>query len=151
METKSLATALAHRYKTRDPFRLANEMGYLVIYTPLEGIRGFYQYIKRCHIIYIDNKIDEQEAAFVCAHELGHSIIHKGYNRIFLDTHTFMPTGRYERDADRFAADLLFDDYDLQELMRCPITTVADSLGIDIELAEYRMRSVQPILFSEFN
>ena len=150
MEIKSLAVSLAKKHGTRDPFRLCKALGYIVIFTPLEGIRGFYQHVKRCHIIYIDNQLDEEEAAFVCAHELGHSFLHRGLNRIFMDKHTHMTTSRYEWEADKFAADLLFDDYDLQDLLECSITTVADCLGVDIRLAEYRMSTVQPVMFSDY-
>ena len=150
MDIKRLASSLAWKHGTRDPIRLAKYMGYLVIYVPLEGIRGFYQYVKRCHIIYLDEQLDEHEAAFVCAHELGHSLLHRGCNRIFMDRHTHMVTSRYELEADRFAVDLLFDDYDLQDLLDCSITTVADCLGVPLELAEYRINSVEPVMFSDY-
>lgn len=148
METKALASRLARCHGTRDPVRIAKELGYILIDTPLEGVRGYYQYAHRCHIIYVDNGLPGRERRWVYAHELGHSLLHKGLNRIFMDTYTNMVTSRFERDADRFAADLLFDDYDLQDLLACPISTVAGCLGISYELAEYRMNSVNYCLFS---
>jgi len=148
MQTKVLASSLARYHGTRDPVRIAKALGYILIDTPLEGVRGYYQYTHRCHIIYVDNGLPRRERCWVCAHELGHALLHKGVNRIFLDTHTNMVTSRFERDADRFAADLLFDDYDLQDFLGYSISTVADCLGISYELAEYRMGSVSLCLFS---
>ena len=148
METKRLADSLVQRYHTRDPFRIADELGYTIIYTPLVGVRGFYQYIKRCHIIYLDNSLDEPVACFVCAHELGHSFLHRDYNRIFMDTRTFMVTSRYETEADHFAADLIYDDYDLQDYLGLPLPTAAACLGLSERLAAYRLQSVQPTLWS---
>lgn len=148
METKRLADSLVQRYHTRDPFRIADELGYTIIYTPLVGVRGFYQYIKRCHIIYLDNSLEEPVACFVCAHELGHSFLHRDYNRIFMDTRTFMVTSLYETEADHFAADLIYDDYDLQDYLGLPLPTAAACLGLSERLAAYRLQSVQPTLWS---
>lgn len=147
MDTKALATQMARYHGTRDPARIAAALGYILIDTPLEGIRGFYQYVNRCHIIYVDNNLPGRERCWVYAHELGHSLLHKGMNRIFMDTHTYMVTSRYEKEADRFAVDLLFDDYDLQDFLEYSTPTVAECLGISYELAEYRMGSVNPRLF----
>ena len=69
MDTKRLANSLARKYGTRDPFKIADALGYAIIYTPLVGVRGFYQYLKRCHIIYLDASLDGNTARFVCAHE----------------------------------------------------------------------------------
>lgn len=146
METKCLANSLVQKYGTRDPFKIADALGYTIIYTPLVGVRGFYQYIKRCHIIYVDNSLEDNVAGFVCAHELGHSFLHQGYNRIFMDTRTFMVTSRYETEADHFAADLIYDDYDLQDYLDFPLPTAAACLGLSEPLAAYRLGSVQPTL-----
>lgn len=149
MDIKCLAEKLVRKFGTRDPFKIAEALGYVVLYTPLVGVRGFYQYLKRCHIIYIDPNLDEDTARFVCAHELGHSFLHRGLNRIFMDTRTFLVSSRYETEADRFAADLLFDDYDLQELLSFPLPTAAASMGVSEELAIYRLQTVQPTLCPE--
>lgn len=148
MDTKRLANSLARKYGTRDPFKIADALGYTIIYTPLVGVRGFYQYLKRCHIIYLDTSLDDNDARFVCAHELGHSLIHRGCNRIFMDTRTFVVTSRYEIEADRFAADLLYDDYDLQMFLEWPLSTAAACLGMSPQLAAYRLSSVQPTLWA---
>ena len=64
MGIKRLAEKLVERFGTRDPFKIAEELGYTIIYTPLVGVRGFYQYLKRCHIIYLDSELDEATARF---------------------------------------------------------------------------------------
>lgn len=142
MTCKALAKSLVQRFNTRNPFAIADALGYLIIYAPLVGVRGFYQYIKRCHIIYLDTGLEENEARFVCAHELGHSLLHKGCNRIFMDTKTHLLSSRYEQEADRFAVDLLFSDDDFRELMALPTHTAADCLGIPEGLVRYRMETL---------
>lgn len=143
MDCKRIAASLVCKYRTRDPFRLADALGYVVIRTPLQGIRGFYQYVKRCYVIYIDSALSDLDARFVCAHEIGHALMHRGYNRIFMDSHTYFPTNRYEIEANHFAVDFLYDDDDLRDFLEYPVQLAADCLGVSTELAEYRMRSVK--------
>lgn len=144
MDIKRLAERLVGKFGTRDSFKIAEDLGYTIIYTPLVGVRGFYQYLKRCHIIYLDSGLDDNTARFVCAHELGHSILHRGLNRIFMDTRTFIVTGRYEQEADRFAVDLLHSDEDLQPYLSRSCDCAAAYMGVSAQLAEYRMSSVEP-------
>jgi len=147
MDIRNCALSLVSRHETCNPFQIAKELGIIVIFAPLNKIRGFYQYVNRCHIIYINEDLDERGARFVCAHELGHYFLHKDINRIFMDNHTHFVMSRYEIEADQFAAELLFDDWDLQEFLECPIATVAQCLGIDEKLARYRMETVVPTLW----
>ena len=145
MDIKRLAERLVDKHGTRDPFRIAAELGYTIIYTPLVGVRGFYQYLKRCHIIYLDSELDDATARFVCAHELGHSFLHRGLNRIFMDTRTFIITGRYETEANRFAVDLIYSDDELQPYLSRSYERAAAYMGVSNALAEYRMREVVPV------
>ena len=110
MTQKALAEKLVRTYGTRDPFGIAKAMGFIIIKTPLKGIRGFYQEARRCRIIYLRADMPEQEQKWVCAHELGHALQHKGLNRIFMDNCTQMVTSRYEKEANQFAIDLLYSD-----------------------------------------
>ncbi len=144
MDIKRLAERLVDKHGTRDPFRIAEELGYTIIYTPLVGVRGFYQYLKRCHIIYLDSELDETTARFVCAHELGHSFLHRGLNRIFMDTRTFIITGRYETEANQFAVDLIYSDEELQPYLSRSYERAAAYMGVSNALAEYRMGKVVP-------
>lgn len=143
MDRKRVAASLVRRCGTKDPFRIAKDLGFLVIRTPLRGIRGFFQYVKRCSIIYIDSSLEDREASFVCAHELGHAILHRGCNRIFMDKHTYFPVNRQEIEADRFAVDLLFDDDELRDFLDHPVQVSADYMGVSMELAEYRLKSIK--------
>lgn len=146
MDVKKLANQLAEKYATRNPLEIARAMGYIVILAPLQGVRGFYQYYQRCHIIYLDEALDERQQQFVCAHELGHSLLHRGLNRFFLDSRTFAVAGRFEWEADRFAAELLFDDEELAPYCDYPADQVAGYLGIPARLAAHRMQSISPRL-----
>lgn len=142
MKQKRIAESLVRKYKTRDPFRIARELGYLVVRTSLREIRGFWHHTQRQHIIFIDDTLPEPAARFVCAHEIGHVLMHRGYNRIYMDSNTYFPTNRQEIEADRFAVDLLYDDDDLRFFADYPIQLAADHMGTSVSLAEYRMKQL---------
>ena len=142
MDIKTLADELARDQGTRDPFRIAKQLKYALVNTPLEDIRGFYQYVNRRNIIYVDSSLPKREQLWVCAHEIGHSKLHKGLNRVFMDTYTHMVTTRYEREADKFAVNLLYSDEDLQEMKECSISSIADYLGVSNDLAMYRLKCI---------
>ena len=139
---KRIANSLVRKYHTRDPFRIARAAGYVVIRTPLQGIRGFCQKLNRRQVIYVDSNLPDPEARFVCAHEIGHILMHRGCNRIFLDTNTYFQTNRQEIEANRFAVDLLYDDDDLKFLLEHPVQLAADYMGVSVELAEYRLKTI---------
>lgn len=140
MDQKRMANSLVRKYMTHDPFKIAKAMGIEIVFMPLQGIRGMFRAMKRCRFIFIDSSLGEHDARFVCAHELGHAMLHRGCNRIFMDTNTYFQVNRYEIEADRFAVDLLYDDDDLRDFLEHPIQVAADCMGVSIELAEYRLK-----------
>lgn len=110
MDIKARVNRLVRFYKTRDPFEMIKGMNIILVNYPLEGVRGFYQYFQRNNIIYLDEKLSDSERRFVLAHELGHMILHKKSNAIFMDTRTQFNTSKYEQEANLFAMELLLPD-----------------------------------------
>ena len=111
MDIKKKVNALVRKYNTRNPFEIAKCLSLILVIYPLSGnTRGFYQYFQRNNIIYIDEMLPEEEQALVLAHELGHMVLHKRTNALFLDTRTHLKTYRYEKEANTFAAELLIPD-----------------------------------------
>ena len=99
------------KYKTRNLFSICEQKNIEIIYADLEpDVRGFYQYYKRKSIIHLNCNISEEEQYIVLAHELGHVIMHKDYNCIFLSRYTYMTKDIYEHQANLFAAELLLPD-----------------------------------------
>lgn len=147
MDVRTLAQKAAAKHDTRDPFRIAEDLGIVVIPAPLVGVRGLRQYVHRRVVIYINSNLEEQQQRLVCAHELGHHFCHRGMNRIFMDRNTYMVPGRYETEAHRFAAELLYTDEELQPFLTRSITDAAQYMGVPLPLAEYRMSTVEPTLW----
>lgn len=146
MDQKRIAESLVRKFHTRDPMRISEALGFIIIRTPLHGIRGFWHYTQRRHLIFIDSGLSDYDARFVCAHELGHVLLHRGCNRIYLDSNTYFPTSRQEIEANRFAVDLLYDDDDLRFLTEYPIQLAADYMGTSTALAEYRLKSIRSFM-----
>ena len=144
MDSKALAARLSKKYETRDPFRLADEMGFIVVFAPLIDMRGFQQRVKRQNIIYINDTLDERQQALVCGHEMGHHFMHRGMNRIFMNLNTQFVTQKFENEANLFSLELIFADEDLQPFLNRSITDAAPFMGVSVQMATWRMETVPP-------
>ena len=134
----------AHRlvrfYKSRNPFEIIKGMNVILVYYPLNGVRGFYQYFQRTNIIYIDERLPEHEQKFVCAHELGHMLLHQNTNCIFLDSRTHLNTNQYESEANKFAMEILIPDDFLEENKYFTVEQLARLTGYRKELIRLRLQ-----------
>lgn len=115
MDIKERVNEIVQKYGTRNPLEIVKAMDAILVFHPLDGVRGFYHYFQRNHIIYVDERLPENELLFVIAHELGHLFLHKDSNAIFMDTRTNFVTSKFETEADRFALNLLIQDSDIEE------------------------------------
>ena len=140
MNIKRLVDSLVRKYKTRNPFEIISHLNVIVIFYPLHGVKGFYQYFQRNNIIYIDEALSENEKKFVCAHELGHMFLHKKANAIFMDSHTQLNTTKYEIEADRFAMNLLLSDDDIEDNLDFSTAQLSRLFGYTKKLIELRLK-----------
>lgn len=140
MNIKRLADSLVRKYKTRNPFEIISHLNVIVVFYPLHGVKGFYQYFQRNNIIYIDEALSENEKKFVCAHELGHMFLHKKANAIFMDSRTQLNTAKYEIGADRFAMNLLLSDADIEENLNFTTVQLSRLFGYNKKLIELRLK-----------
>lgn len=105
---------LTTRHKTNDPFLIAKEKGIIVLFEELGNTLGYYNTHKRIQLIHINNKLSELEQRFVCAHELGHAVLHPNANTPFLRKNTFFSVDKIEVEANYFAVHLLLSNEDLK-------------------------------------
>lgn len=138
MDILRLVDSLVRKYNTRNPFEIINNLNVIVVFYPLKGVKGFYQYFQRNNIIYIDNEISENEQKVVCAHELGHMFLHKKCNAIFMDTRTHFVTNKYENEANTFAAELLIPDSIILENPGMTKNQIARLTGYDEKIMKYK-------------
>lgn len=146
MNIKKKVLALVRKHKSRNPFEIIKGMNVILIFAPLCGVRGFYQYFQRNNIIYIDETLSKEEQIFVCAHELGHMILHRKINAVFMDTRTYLGTSSYEMEANKFAMELLVSDDILNEYDYFTIEQISRLLGYTEELIKLRIKPSKTIL-----
>lgn len=140
MNIKKKANSLAKKYNSRNPFEIIEYLNTIVVFYPLEGIRGFYQYFQRNNIIYIDEGLPCHEKMFVCAHELGHMLLHKKSNALFMDSRTYFVSDKYENEADKFAIELLISDTILEENKDFTTKQLSRLLGYQEKLIELKFK-----------
>ena len=140
MDIKKRVNQLVRKFGTRNPLEIAERMGCIIVHYPLEGVRGFYHYFQRNHIIYVDDRLPEHMILFVIAHELGHVFLHKKSNAIFMDTRTHFIKNKYENEANLFAMDLLISDEDIEEHLEFTTSQLSTLYGYHKSLIELRMR-----------
>lgn len=111
-------TELINKYKTNDPFKIAEYLGIEIHYKKLNSLKGFYTYMLRNKYIVINDELDNVSAKIVCAHEIGHDRFHRGLGtNMFRDEMCISyKTSTQEIEANRFAAELLISDYDFLRL-----------------------------------
>ncbi|MBR5773520.1 MAG: ImmA/IrrE family metallo-endopeptidase [Clostridia bacterium] len=107
---KRMVNTLVAEHGTSDPFEICSNMDVFVFYPDLpENVQGFYYNVKGYKIIGINSSLDDESRRIICAHELGHSLLHPDMNVFFATQKTNFLTEKFEREADYFCACLLID------------------------------------------
>jgi Zn-dependent peptidase ImmA (M78 family) len=98
------------RYGTNDPFELCDYLDIIVAKEDMGSLNGFYTLSDGTGCIYINKSLDGPAQRAICAHELGHAVLHTDVNIRFLTECTFLSANRLEGEANRFGAYLLLHD-----------------------------------------
>lgn len=139
MWLKEKVVKLIKKYKTTDPFEIASRMNIHIIKWDLhEEINGYYKYDRRNRYIVINQKLSEELQKVVCAHELGHAILHTRVNTPFMTKNTFFSVSKIEREANRFAAELLIPDDCFIEYNN--IFDIASAYQVPVELVKLKCK-----------
>ncbi len=102
---KSVIRELNEKFGTLDPVEICKAQGIVLLYTDLpKQTRGFYMSTSMGSAIVVNDSLKGAERTACIAHELGHATLHEGLNYMFMNASTQMVTGRYENEANRFAA-----------------------------------------------
>lgn len=110
MKIKKIVEVLVDKYKTRNPYEIAEELGILVQKNPLGKIHGYYLFYSGIKCICVNSEIQDLEKEYmVAAHELGHAVMHEEERCMFFE-HTIYDKDKYEVQANKFAAELLIPD-----------------------------------------
>ncbi|PES11553.1 hypothetical protein CN501_19355 [Bacillus cereus] len=133
---KNTVQQLCKKHNTKDPFELAQRLNINIFFHDLhEEINGFYKYEKRNKFIAINSNLSSTMQRTVCAHELGHAVLHPNANTPFLRKNTLLSVDKLEIEANTFAALLLIDENSI-----APYDTkarIAYKNNVPVELLEF--------------
>lgn len=130
---------LKKRFKTKNPFEIAEQLNIEIITEPLGTIRGYYQYYKRNRYIHINEDLDSIQRKYVCGHELGHAILHPKMNIVFLQNNTYFNKDKFERQATLFCVHLLIDDDILSQYPGYTFQEIAQEEQVAVQLLQLKL------------
>lgn len=134
---KAVVTYYVNRFGTRNPFRIADNLGILYQFGNID-CAGCYMYLKRHKYIFLDTKLEGSEKDVVMAHELGHAILHRKENCYFIRNKTFLSAARIEKEANTFAAELLIPDSLILENPGYSKSQLARLAGYDVMIMDFK-------------
>lgn len=138
MNIKELATKLINVNGTNDPFTLAKNLKIIILYEDLGSKLGYFSKDYRLKFIHIDQNLPILTQRFVCAHELGHALLHPDVNTPFLSRYTLFSKSKIERQANTFAVELLMPDDLLLKSNEISFYNIAAKLGIPAKLTDLK-------------
>lgn len=140
-----IGSELVSKYKTRDPFTIAEALGIRVLFCEDFGpLKGMYRVVNRNRFIFINKELDGQMQRIVCAHELGHDQLHRhmANGRTLHEFTLYDMKNKSEYEANVIAADILLDDEDVLEYIyvyNYSAAEIAQLLGTDINLVALKV------------
>ena len=140
LDVKKRIAYLKNKYRTTNPFDLANMLGIVVIKEDLGVIDGYYNKQLRQKQIHINCNLSENDMLFTCAHELGHALLHPNANTKFLRDNTFLSVDKLEQEANRFALELLLPDELLFEYSDYSVQQLSSLFGYSENLIRLRLK-----------
>lgn len=132
---------LTKKYQTANPFELAKALKISVFYEDLGTINGYYNKPLRMKQIHINGSLNDHEAKFTCAHELGHAILHPNASTPFLRSNTLISVEKMETEANTFAMNLLIPDETILENSDYTTEQFSRLLGYNKRLIELRLKT----------
>ena len=139
-------TSLTKKFSTRDPFEMCKYMDIKIRYADLGHlIKAYYFYQSRIKNIVLNSRSGEIVQRVLCAHELGHAILHgdlatmRGFQELELFD-SMVPT---EYEANLFAAELIISDEKVINLLNDTEKTffsISNELYVPSELLDFKFR-----------
>ncbi len=143
---KTAARDLVYSQQSRDPFELAMALGVKTEFRDLGTLKGMFIVINDTPFIIINQDLDEVTAKIVCAHELGHYVLHRssitksGIQEFSL----FNMESKMEKEANTFAAEILLSEEEiLQNAKDCEdLFSLASLLNTHPSLLSIKLGSI---------
>ena len=136
------AREITEKFGGRTVFETAENYGVTVWRRNLGSLKGFYIFENNRRYIVINESLDSVMQRVVCAHELGHDVLHRELSAGGIRETTLLLSGnKTEREANLFAACLLVpDDAVLSAISYSDsIEALAFELDLPPQIIEYKL------------
>lgn len=143
MDIKKFANKIARSHDTRSPFRIASENHIHILYEELGKNFGYFSNLFRIKTIRINDHADPFLHPFICAHELGHALLHPHAGTHAFNRNSFIANCKIEKEANQFAVELLFPDELIAGHPEIDIYTLAHTFGIPYQLLYLKSVSIK--------
>lgn len=125
----ALARGIKDSWQTNDPYKIAERLGIVVLHRDT-NIKDFtaqtLKFPGHPTIISINNAYSELSKKVLCAHEVGHALLHEECVNHFAITNKNVVTN-VELEANLFAVALLADD-DIDDILAYPLSNMSNYL-----------------------
>lgn len=134
------ANRIIKRCGTRDPHKIAEDLGIEILHCPFRVQRGAYKVIMRNRFMFVKDDLEPVMENIVLLHELGHDSLHRDEATRaggFKEFNIFdIRDSRMEYEANIFAAQIALPDDDFLELAErgYDVQQVAHTLRSDVNL-----------------
>lgn len=139
------ANSIAKSCGTRNPHKIAKELGIEVLYYPFKAQKGAYKVIMRNRFMFVKDNLNPVTENIVLLHELGHDTLHREEaTKVggFKEFNIFdIRDSRMEYEANVFASQIAIPDDDFLELAErgYDIEQIARALRSDINLVALKV------------
>ena len=142
---------LIRKYRSNDPFYIAKMMK-ITVMPRSDFIRqkGAFVIVLGNAFILINENLSRQMQRIVCAHELGHALLHRQLCRqeqkaALYEMMLFDIKDPAEREANIFAAGLLIDDNEMLEYLKSgySLLETARAMDTNVNLLSIRLHAMQ--------
>lgn len=110
---------LIQKYGTTDPYKLCQKLGIEVIVMDLGVIKGCFKSRMGEKVILTNSVFSAFAQKIILAHELGHAILHSDHDTAFMKDRFLNYSNTLENEANKFAAELLINAYDNDNIEYC--------------------------------
>ena len=141
----NLVDKVINKCGTRNPYKIAKQLGIDIIYVGFKKQKGVYKIIKRNRFIFLSTNLDEIMQKIVLFHEIGHDLLHRDVASkigIFQEFNLFnYRSSRMEYEANMFAAEISLPTDAIMEYIELGYTSeqIATNMQTDINLVALKL------------
>lgn len=148
-QIRELAQSLQEEYFPGDlhpdPFELVEYLDIHLSVRDLGTLKGFYYILQEEPQIILSDRLSEETSRIVCAHELGHHLLHQrfAHNLLFGEYDLYLSHIRWEMEANQFAAHFLIPDALLASVLD---TIPAPDIGVSMDELAHQCGTTQQLI-----